>query len=169
MTSAQPDFTFTYRAAQRERFRTGTLAETWRERYPELFDTEDLKLLNTPHQRTYHFFEWLSAILLYEATGYRSLVEGYTAKTHPDKRRQLERVVGPEIFQELDKRQSGQPDLFVYRMETKSWFFCEVKGPGDRMRKNQKEWIEYFSGYLQGRGITGKRTRELRLREIDFD
>ena len=169
MTSAQPDFTFTYHAAQRDRFRAGTLAEEWHEKYPELFDAEDLKLLTTPHQRMYHFFEWLSAIVLYEATGYRSLVEGYTAKTHPGKRERLEWMVGPEMFRWLDAHQSGQPDLFVYRMETKSWFFCEVKGPGDRMRENQKEWSACFSKYLQDRSINGRRIRELRLRKVDFE
>lgn len=169
MTSTQPDFTFTYHATQRERFRTGTLAEEWREKYPELFDAEDLKLLTTAHQRRYHFFEWLSAILLYEATGYLSLVEGYTAKTHPKKRERLELMVGPETFKRLDELQSGQPDLFVYRMETKSWFFCEVKGPGDRIRKNQEKWIADFSNDVHGRCISGKRIRVLRLREVYFE
>ena len=79
LTSDIPDFTFTFHAAQREKFRTDRLAEEWREKYPLLFEDEDLALLRTAHQRMFHFFEGLSAILLYEATGYRSLVESYTA------------------------------------------------------------------------------------------
>ena len=47
MTNTQPDFAFTYHAAQREAFRTGTLGAQWRAKYPELFDDEDLALLKT--------------------------------------------------------------------------------------------------------------------------
>ena len=169
MTSVQPDFTFTYHAAQRERFRTGALAEQWRLKYPDLFDDRDLELLKTAHQRRYHFFEWLSAILLYEATGYLSLVEGYTSKTHPEKRARLELMVGPDIFAWLDKHQSGQPDLFVYRAKPKGWFFCEVKGAADRVRKNQREWFEGFRNLMKEQGVTGTRIRVLHLREVDFD
>jgi len=78
-------------------------------------------------------------------------------------------MVGPETFKRLDQLQSGQPDLFVYRMETKSWFFCEVKGPGDRIRKNQEKWIADFSNDVHGRCISGKRIRVLRLREVYFE
>lgn len=169
MSDAQPDFTFTYNAAQRERFRTGGLAKQWRKQYPNIFDDKDIELLTTAHQRKYHFFEWLSAILLFEATGYLSLVESYTSKTHPEKRMVLESQVGPAVFKWLNEHQSGQPDLFVYRREPKGWFFCEVKGAADRVRKNQREWFGGFRLLQREHGITGERIRVLQLREVDFD
>jgi hypothetical protein len=139
-----PDFMFTFHASQRERFRDGTLIEHWSTRYPELFDADDIRLLETEHQRQYHFFEWLSAVLLFEATGYLSLVEGYTAKTHTAKRSRFAEVVGREMFSWANDNQSGQPDLFVYRPGSDDWFFCEVKGGADRVRDNQKRWMAAF-------------------------
>ena len=152
-----PDFFFTYHAAQRQRFRDGLLVREWRERYPILFDEKDEELAR--NQPQYHFFEWLSAALLYEATGYQCLVEGYTAKTHQDKRKVLEVIVGGELFCWLDTHQSGQPDLFAYCQGADDWFFCEVKGGPDRLRDNQKVWMEAFQEH------TGKCVRVIQLDE----
>ena len=77
-------------------------------------------------------------------------------------------MVGPAIFEWLDKHQSGQPDLFVYSTQTNNWFFCEVKGGADRIRRNQLAWFEGFRDLMQERGITGARIRVLHLREVDF-
>lgn len=159
-----PDFTFTYHAAQRERFRSGPLAEEWKSRYPMLFNQADLDLVR--HQPLYHFFEWLSAVLIYEATGWLSLVESYTARTHPEKRDTLSAIVGDDIFKELDLNQSGQPDLFVYRPGTDLWFFCEVKGGPDRERDNQRLWREKFRALLTGRRVSGNRIRLIQIKEI---
>ena len=93
--------------------------------------------MRTEHQRQYHFFEWLSAVLLYEATGYLSLVESYTALKHHRQRRVLQSYVPKEVDDFLMSHQSGLPDLFVYHPESKDWFFCEVKGGRDSMRDNQ--------------------------------
>ena len=127
MPANAPDFTFTYHPLQRERFRDGSLAVEWSQRYPELFDEDDARILKTTHQRKYHFFEWLSAILLYEATGYLSLIEGYTTKTHARKRNVLRDVVGAEMFGWLVGHQSGQPDLFVYHPRVASGSYAKLK------------------------------------------
>ena len=148
-----PNWTFTFHRVQRDRFRMGELGAEWAARYPMLFDKDDVRILATEHQRKYHFLEWLAAILLYEATGYFSLVEGYTARSHDDKLRQLEGVVGPGMFEELLKDESGQPDLFVFHPVAKHWFFCEVKGPGDKERVNQRLWIERFNAMAQKHGL----------------
>ena len=139
-----PDFVFTFHPDQRRRFREGSLIEHWTARYPELFDEDDVRILKTEHQRQYHFFEWLSAVLLFEATGYISLVEGYTATTHPKKLSTFREIVGEAVFHWAMENQSGQPDLFVYRPRSDDWFFCEVKGGPDRIRDNQEKWIEDF-------------------------
>jgi hypothetical protein len=158
------DFTFTYHSAQRERFRSGSLAEEWRSRYPEIFDQADLNLVR--NQPLYHFFEWLSAVLIYEATGWLSLVESYTAGTHPNKRSKLRALVGDEIFEQLDLQQSGQPDLFVYQPGTDQWFFCEVKGGPDKERDNQKAWRNRFLALLERHKMKGARVRMIQLKEI---
>jgi hypothetical protein len=160
------DFTFTYHTAQRERFRTGSLAEEWKERYSTIFDQADLVLVR--NQPQYHFFEWLSAVLIYEATGWRSLVESYTAKTHPRKRETLVATVGEEIFQWIDTHGSGQPDLFSFQPGTDQWFFCEVKGGPDRERDNQRAWREEFGELLKRLKVKGTRIRMIELKEIRF-
>jgi hypothetical protein len=162
------DFTFTYHPDQRKHFRDGSLADEWRLHYPMLFDAKDRELLKTGHQAQYHFFEWLSAVLLYEATGYLSLVEGYTAKTHKEKREKLRDTVGVEIFNWLDENQSGQPDLFVYRRGTDQWFFCEVKGGPDKTRGNQLKWMAGFRECLRRQKVRGERVRLIQLKEIRF-
>lgn len=129
-----------------------------------IFDEADLDLAK--NQPSYHFFEWLSAVLLYEATGWLSLVESYTAGTHPDKRDKLRIMVGEDILRELDLQQSGQADLFVYQPGTDQWFFCEVKGGPDKERDNQRAWREKFQKLLKDLGVKGERVRMIQLKEI---
>lgn len=160
------DFTFTYHPDQRKRFRDGSLADEWRLRYSMLFDAKDRELLKTEHQAQYHFFEWLAAVLLYEATGYLSLVEGYTAKTHEEKREKLRKAVSVDIFNWLAENESGQPDLFVYRQGTDQWFFCEVKGGPDKARGNQLKWTAEFRELLKLQKVRGERVRLIHLKEI---
>lgn len=161
------DYLFVFHGAQRQRFRDGDLARDWHHRYPELFDEADERVLRTVHQRRYNFLEWLAAVLLFEATGYRSLVAKYTAKSHPNKRLVLGRCLPPPLLEWVLRYEPGQPDLFCYSHDFGSWFFCEVKGPGDRIRDNQREWRACFEEQLltQKIGTTG-RYRTLRLDEI---
>lgn len=131
-----PDYCFTYWPAQRECFRRGALVDSWKARYPQIFDEEDVQLARNQPQN--HFFEWLAAVLLYEATGFRSLIEGYVAKTNPQKRQLFAAKIGKEMFEVVDKKQSGLPDLFVYAPDSDEWFFCEVKGGPDRISDKQR-------------------------------
>ncbi|WP_407278308.1 VRR-NUC domain-containing protein [Aromatoleum evansii] len=164
----QSDFLFSFHTDQRERFRDGTLVRDWRRRYPQIFDEDDERVLNTEHQRRYHFFEWLSAVLLFEATGYISLVEKYTSKSHPNKRKTLQQILTPKTFQWLCENESGQPDLFVFQPVTKDWFFCEVKGGSDRIRQNQIEWMDRFGSMLTEENISSNgKMRVLSLQEVN--
>ncbi len=163
----QSDFKFSLHAGQRERFRDGYLAKDLRQRYPHLFDEDDVRVLITEHQRRYHFFEWLSAVLLFEAIGYVSLVEKYTSKSHPQKLKTLQRIVPEGIYEWLCENESGQPDLFVFQPVTRDWFFCEVKGGLDRIRDNQIGWMTRFAAVLREQGISSKgKTRVLSLQEV---
>ena len=162
------DFSFSYHPSQRERFRDGSLVQEWLTRYPMLFDKADQGVLVTEHQRRYHFLEWLSAILLFESTGYLSFVEKYTAKSHESKRRKLQGFLQPSIFEWLCMSESGQPDLFVYEPKTGDWFFCEVKGERDKIRENQLAWAQSFNALLVKHGVPPEsRTRVLCLQPVD--
>jgi hypothetical protein len=162
------DFSFSYHPRQRERFRDGSLVQEWSQRYPQLFDDDDRRVLSTEHQRKYHFLEWLSAILLFESTGYLSFVEKYTAKSHIAKRQKLQLFLPPDFFRWLSENESGQPDLFVFQPCTGDWFFCEVKGETDGVRDNQRNWFKSLAEFLVSQGIAvERRTRVLCLQQVD--
>lgn len=132
----QFDFLFSYHTAQQERFRSGELADLWYERYGDvLFDKEDLRLAKSQPQN--HFFEWLAAVLLHEATGYRSLIEKYTSRNHLRKIGIFKDLVGPDFCDWAFANGAGFPDLFVYHPHSGDWFFAEVKGGADRERAHQ--------------------------------
>jgi len=120
------------------------LVYEWRQRYPSLFDERDTEVLKTEHQRRYNFLEWLAAVLIYESTGLRSWVAKYTARSHSSKHDALRRCLPPDLADWVFKNEAGQPDLFVYSDDYKSWYFCEVKGPRDQMRANQIAWRGEF-------------------------
>ncbi len=153
------DLFFTFHSMQRSRFRDGELVNEWSGRYPELFDERDIELAK--NQQKYHFFEWLSAVMLFEATGYLSLLEKYTTKTHPRKISKFEQVVPKEVFEYASNNQSGLPDLFCFLPNSDKWFFCEVKGGPDRIRPNQDTRIQELEE------LTGKSVWVINLREID--
>lgn len=168
MTSTKFDFTFPFHSGQRDRFRNGDLIREWRHRYPQIFDDDDERVLETVHQRQYHFFEWLTAVLIFESSGYCSLVAKYTTKSHPKKRTTLGELITPTLYDWLCENESGQPDLFVFHPQSKDWYFCEVKGGNDRIRPNQIKWVADFAKALarEGMSLTG-RTRVAYLKKVD--
>jgi len=137
---------FCFANALRERFRSGELGLEWSLRYPEIFDADDLRLLKTAHQRRFNFLEWLGAVLMFEATGYRALVVKYGSDNHPRKTEILRRVCDPELLKYIaDGDESGWPDLFLFRDDKPgNHFFCEVKGPGDRLREHQDRLFRHL-------------------------
>ncbi len=152
-----PDFKFTYTKKQRSLFQSGALVKLWHKQYPQLFDKDDVRVAYT--QPDYHFFEWLSAILFFEATGYLSLQE-YILPTYPRQRAIFKSIVSKAVFDSVDFDQGGLPDLFLYNKKTSDWLFCEVKGGSDRIRPNQ---VKRF-GELQK--VTGKRPKLVKLNQL---
>ena len=143
---------------QRTRFRSGELAREWLRRYPELFDRDDLRL--ALRQPRYHFFEWLGAVVLFNTTGYRSLVEKYEFGEHSRKVSIIQGMVPPDVLAVMHKPGVQCPDLFVYRPDGSDWFFCEVKGKRDRLRAEQRQYFESLSE------ISGRAVRLLEFREM---
>lgn len=155
-TNVYPELTFTYHHLQRRQYRNGTLVRDWLERYPDLFDRDDARVLASAHQRTYNFLEWLSAVLLFEATGYFTLLPNYTSKKHPEKCEKLKNILSSRLYDWLCKHKSGQPDLFVYNNSTRDWFFCEVKSAKETINKNQKKWMVQFERALHEETISSE-------------
>ncbi len=136
-----------YHERQRERFRTGQLVIEWHESYPSLFDKQDFKIAANQAHLGYHFFEWLAAIILYKSLGLLSLVEQYEFRVHQRKQEVLTKTMSEKMLSLIREHQSefGNvqcPDLLVYAPDYSDWFFCEVKGPGDRVRDNQLKFFE---------------------------
>ncbi len=142
MTSLVTFGTFAVSHQQRGRFANGQLSQDWYEKYPTIFDEDDLRLVKTQPQN--HFYEWLAAILIYYSTGYYSLVEKYqyTKGGHKRKQEVIEKIHSTALNAALVHHGSyGNvqcPDLLVYAPDYSDWYFCEVKGGSDRLREKQE-------------------------------
>lgn len=138
-------------SAQRTAFAEGDLRDAWARAYPMLFDDQDVGIAR--NQPRYHFAEWLSAIHLYHAFGYLSLVEQYEFPSHRRKRSVVEQVLPDAVRRLLTDRTRRTtiqaPDLLVYSQKPDAWFFCEVKGPGDRRREVQDRWFDELAEVAQ--------------------
>jgi hypothetical protein len=149
---------FPYGGALRKRFRSGKLITEWARRYPRLFDERDVQIAN--NQKRYHFFEWLAAVLLYESTGYLSLIEKYETESHVRKIRLFRKTVPPHVYDFVIANRVGAPDLFAYAPDYSDWFFCEIKGARDRLRSHQISCCNTLEK------ISGRKVRLLILKEI---
>jgi len=123
----------------REQFRSGQLRDEWAEKYPQLFDEDDVRIART--QAHYHFYEWFAAVHYYRGKGYLSLVEQYQFPLHQGKRLIITRLMSPDLIRFIETGSAQAPDLLVYAPDYSDWYFCEVKGPGDRLSSKQTRWF----------------------------
>jgi hypothetical protein len=151
-------FDFIFTQEQQIRFRSGDLMLDWSERYPMLFDGRDVAICR--NQPDYHFFEWLGAVVLYEATGYLSLIEKYETKSHPRKLDVFRSSVSPDVFDHVLNNRTGVPDLFAYKADYSDWFFCEIKGGRDTLRDHQ------VARFREIASISGKQVAILCFNEL---
>lgn len=144
---------FAFTREQRDRFVTGSLWRDWSCRYPELFDADDVRLASSQAHLGYHFCEWLSAIILYETTGYLSLVEKYEFARHKRKRAIVEQLLESRVSSLLARGPRAQcPDLLVFSPDLSDWWFCEVKGPKDHIRPPQAAFFRKLAA-ASGRAV----------------
>lgn len=126
-------------------FRTEELYSQWAVNYPMLFDKDDLRIANSQAEMGYHYYEWLSAILIFHSFGKYSLVEQYQFNNHRQKNEKLTRLTKSDVIDFMRFHpEFGDvqcPDLLVYEPDYSEWFFCEVKSPKDRMREPQSEFF----------------------------
>jgi len=70
------------------------------------------------------------------------LVSKYEFGNHPRKTAILPLLLQPEAVAFIRRRTARRvtqcPDLLMFAPDFSDWFFCEVKGPGDRVRPDQR-------------------------------
>lgn len=127
---------FTFSSHERARFKSGHLVQLWAERYPFLFDAEDVEqALAPPAKGSKILFAWAAAVRLYEARGYYSLLK-YSSSVNPRKVELLSKLVAEGVIDEASPK-APVPDLLVYTPDLSESFFCAIKGPGDVVRKTE--------------------------------
>ena len=134
---------------QFEKFKSGELYEEWFRVFPELFDEDDIRVARTQAKLGYHYFEWLSALTVYQSLGYLSLIESYEFKVQKRKQKIINDLLPPEVLEIVqlpyDQRKAQCPDLLCFKPDYTDWFFCEVKGPTDKLRDVQREYFSLIS------------------------
>ncbi|MCI0396317.1 MAG: hypothetical protein L0322_15445 [Chloroflexi bacterium] len=135
---------------QHERFKAGELWQQWSESYPLIFDETDKERARKHAPRGYYFYEWLAAVVMYETTGYLSLVDHYQYHQGSRKNGLFRQFVGVKVADEALRIQRYYPDLLVYKPDLSDWYFVEAKGPKDSLQLDQ---AGSFDKVLQ---LTGK-------------
>lgn len=146
--------------AQKELWESGDLAPKWVDQFPQLFDELDRDFARGPQPlEGKGFWEFLAAIILHHATGYRSLWSRYPYREPPVKQEVVERLSLFSIVTDRGGHGGTQvPDLLMYAEDYSDWFFCEVKGPRDYLRPKQ---IAKFEDLARA---TGKPIRLLKFK-----
>lgn len=155
---------FEYCPQQWERFVSGELWGQWATDYPDIFDQQDIQIAKNqagPNMKN-HFFEWLAAVLIFHTYGYLSLIEQYEFVVHARKREIIKRILSPDVFTLVTNHKLAFggvqcPDLLAYSPDYSDWFFCEVKGPHDRLQENQSRLFEELAR------VSGKAIRVVRF------
>ena len=114
----------------------------------------------------YGFVESLTIIFLYNATGYIPILGNYGLQTQPHKNAIVKELVSNETWGLVTYKGGSQPmppDVFVYAPDKSDFFFCEVKGPSDRLRAPQ---VKYFQ---QIQETSGKLVYTVKYRFAPFN
>lgn len=140
---------------QRILFKSGNLIKTWKDIYLDIFDEDDIRLAMSQGILGYKFYEWLSAITIYNTMGYLSLLEKYEFPKHKRKHQIFKSLVPDNVFEFImskKEKRSQCPDLLCYSKDKADWFFCEVKGKGDVFKHDQLKYFESIE-LLSGKEI----------------
>jgi len=148
------------RNRQRNLWKNGYLAPKWAEQFAQLFDELDREFASGPQPpEGKGYWEFLAAIILHHTTGYRSLWSRYPYKEPAVKQEVVERLSLYTIVTDRGGHGGTQvPDLLMYAEDYSDWFFCEVKGPDDRLSQEQVSKFEDLAD------MTGKPIRLLKFK-----
>ena len=139
-----------FKESQRDLWKERILGRQWMERYED-----ELPLyFNAAHRwmveeddtvlEGFGFFETLGALVLYLTTGYLPLNSTANFKFPVDEENAVvERLMDPELLrlirdQSTEMGQTQAPDNLMYAPDFKDWFFCDAKGPTDRLDPRTK-------------------------------
>jgi hypothetical protein len=145
-----------YTEEQRLQFKGGGLPKEWAEQYPEFIGADDIRVAKA--SRRYHFFEWLAAIVVFNATGHISLIEKWGCKNHKRKEAVLDKLLPAEVINKI--RNEHTPDLLCYKPDFSDYFFVEVKGHNDKLRPKQLASIDLLEK------LTGKTVYLLEIKKM---
>jgi hypothetical protein len=139
-----------YNQNQKDRYKNKELPRKWFKQYPNIFDEDDLRITQKQAEDGYHFYEWLTAVVLFEQFGLLSLVEQYQFKNHLVKQSILNKILSKDLFELITNHSENFgnvqcPDLFVYKPDLSDWFIVEVKGDRDKLRDNQRRFFSVLS------------------------
>jgi hypothetical protein len=101
---------------------------------------------------------------IFQTHGYLSLIEQYEfKKAHERKQTVIKGLLPPKVLTSVTvhKHCFGGvqcPDLLTYSPDYSDWFFCEVKGPRDRLQESQSQFFEELAR------VSGKQIRVVRFR-----
>jgi hypothetical protein len=140
----------------------GDLAEQWeakfKEELPLFFDTAGAWFVEHQGREPlgYGLYETLAGIVLYQSTGYLPLSSSYdfrfsvsakqitegrrVAADEEEKLRIVETLFSEKELDVIRDHSEGltqPPDLLMYAPGCSDWFFCEAKGPTDRLSEGQ--------------------------------
>jgi len=120
-------------ASDRAAWVAGRLHESMVAKYPEIFDSDDLRIARNQYAYGSHFTEWSAAVWIWKKLGLWSLVEKYEFAGHPRKTEVLASL-GITIKR---NPHCQHPDLLVYDLSG-SWVFVELKTKTDKLSSRQK-------------------------------
>jgi hypothetical protein len=149
----------TYNPQLHNRFKSGELIEEWAAQYSQLFDERTISHARNQAHLGYHFAEWLTAILVWNSTGYLCLGKYF----EPSGGRQVEIMhrLLPEdtsnLIENWHDHHCQPPDWLFYAPDFSDWFFCEVKRDRDKLSNKQ---LEYFAKITE---VTGKQVYIFKL------
>jgi hypothetical protein len=150
---------------QRECYKAGTLWADWLRKYPELFDEKDKQFFRNQAVYGYGFVEVLAMIFLYNSTGSIPIFGSFGLQTQPRKNLIVKEVVSErtwETITRMSEYHSQPPDILAYAPDKSDFFFCEVKGPGDRLRETQAQYFQLLEE------VSGKPVYTIRYRIAPF-
>ena len=94
-----------------------------------LFDDVDKRNAIKQAARGLYFYEWLTAMAVYENSGHLSLITKYAFRSHKRKWRIFNEIAPQRVLtllsRDKDRAYGGTqgPDLFVYKPDATDWFF----------------------------------------------
>ena len=147
-------------AATEQEFIEGDLAESLRSAYPELFDDDDLKLVQPNSQPRMLMKNWMAAIDLFQREGWMSLQDPYFKPSHSAKHTRMRELVPAAVADLLTRHASPKaggepPNLLAFRegdRGTTEWRFAHVVKNGTSELDPKK--LELFQSLFE---LTGQR------------